>query len=166
MFHTGYIRGDITPIGYTASGVPVGLGGVLRMHPGEHWRIGGEGYVSVLRQLGNGSYVKTGWGGILGDFYWTFGKTILFAELTIGGGTITDYLMMEAPESEWKPVGEAYFHKQPFFSLTPSVGCEFIITKTFHLTVKTDCLFGFGRNLYFPTGPRFFFGFIFYHGIR
>lgn len=65
MLHTGYISGDIGQLKHTASGMPLGVGGVARVHLREHWRIGAEGYVSVLRQLNNGSYIKYGWGGLL-----------------------------------------------------------------------------------------------------
>ena len=41
----------------------VGIGGVIRLHFGENFRVGSEGYVSTLTQLDNGSYLKYGWGG-------------------------------------------------------------------------------------------------------
>lgn len=52
----------------------VGIGGVIRLHFGEHFRVGSEGYVSTLSQLDDGSYLKYGWGGILADFYSDFGR--------------------------------------------------------------------------------------------
>ena len=36
----GYLWGNIAPLGYSASGVPVTLGGVGRVHLGEHWLLG------------------------------------------------------------------------------------------------------------------------------
>jgi len=163
MLHAGYLSGDIAPLGYKASGVPFGIGGVARYHLGSHWRVGAEGYVSTLKQMDNGSYVKYGWGGVLGDFYWILGKLMPFAGLTLGGGAVTDFLMMEGPEEEWQPVKEAYYHKQGFFAVDPFVGCDFIVSKGFHLTLKLDFLSGFGKDLQMPTGPRLYFGFIFYH---
>lgn len=45
--------------------MPFGIGGVIRVHLGDHWRVGSEGYVSTIKQANNGSYVKYGWGGLL-----------------------------------------------------------------------------------------------------
>ena len=36
MLHTGYISGNIGQLGHTASGMPLGIGGVARMHLREH----------------------------------------------------------------------------------------------------------------------------------
>ena len=69
MVHTGYLSGKLDAIGYEAKGAPKGIGGVIRFHLGEHFRVGSEGYVSTLGQLGNGSYLKYGWGGLLADVY-------------------------------------------------------------------------------------------------
>ena len=61
MVHTGYLSGNLDAIGYKAQGAPMGIGGVIRLHLGDHFRIGSEGYVSTLSQRGNGSYLKCGW---------------------------------------------------------------------------------------------------------
>ena len=76
MVHTGYLKGNFQQLEHPVSGMPFGIGGVIRAHLGNHWRIGGEGYVSTLKQSGNGSYVKYGWGGLLGDFYWVIGRFV------------------------------------------------------------------------------------------
>ena len=68
MVHTGFLTGNLNAIDYTAKGAPMGIGGVIRLHLGDHFRIGSEGYVSTLSQRGNGSYLKYGWGGLLADF--------------------------------------------------------------------------------------------------
>ena len=60
MVHTGYLSGQLDAIGYEAKGAPLGIGGVIRLHLGEHFRVGGEGYVSTLSQRSNGSYLKYG----------------------------------------------------------------------------------------------------------
>ena len=64
MVHTGFLSGSLDAIGYYAKGAPLGIGGVIRLHIGEHFRVGSEGYVSTLNQRGNGSYLKYGWGGL------------------------------------------------------------------------------------------------------
>lgn len=74
MLHTGFVKGEFPQLAHTVSGMPFGIGGVIRVHLGEHWRVGSEGYVSTLQQANNGSYVKYGWGGLLGDFYWQLGR--------------------------------------------------------------------------------------------
>jgi len=163
MLHTGFLSGNIAPLGYKASGMPFGVGGVARYHLGKHWRIGAEGYVSTLRQMGNGSYVKYGWGGLLGDFYWTLGKFMPYAGLTLGGGATTDFLIMKESDKEWTPVQEAYYHKQGFFAIDPFIGCDYILSSAIHLTLKMDFLSGIGKELQMPAGPRLYFGIIFYH---
>lgn len=163
MLHTGFLSGQIAPLGYKASGMPFGVGGVARYHLGEHWRVGAEGYVSTLHQMGNGSYIKYGWGGLLGDFHWAFDKVMPYIGLTLGGGATTDFLIMEGPQEEWGPVGEAYYHKQGFFAIDPFVGCDYILSTTVHLTLKVDFLSGLGKDLQMPRGPRIYFGIIFYH---
>ena len=47
MLHTGYLDGQLPQVGYRTKGAPFGLGGTLRLHLGQHWMIGGEGYVST-----------------------------------------------------------------------------------------------------------------------
>jgi len=163
MLHTGFLSGNIDPLGYKASGMPIGVGGVVRYHLGKHWRIGAEGYVSTLSQMGNGSYVKYGWGGLLGDFSWTLGKFMPYAGLTLGGGATTDLLIMKESEEEWKPVQETYYHKQGFFAIDPFIGCDYILSSAVHLTLKVDFLAGIGNELQMPIGPRLYFGIIFYH---
>ena len=55
MLHSGYISGNLDGIGYKAKGAPKGIGGVIRMHLGDHFRVGTEGYVSTVDQRCNGS---------------------------------------------------------------------------------------------------------------
>jgi len=161
--HTGFISGNIEPIGFSASGMPFGVGGILHYHISDHFRIGGEGHVSTLRQMGNGSYIRYGWGGILGDFRWTFGKFAPYAGLTIGGGANTDLIMFEPPSAEWGEIGKSYFRHKGFFFVDPFVGCDYALTKIIHLTLKMDFLIPVGNDLQMPVGPRMYFGILFYH---
>lgn len=164
MLHTGYLNGTIAPLGnYRAQGAPMGIGGVARIHLGEHLRVGGEGYISTLSQLDNGSYIECGWGGVLADFYWIFGRFQPYAGLTIGGGALTHNLMFESPTMDWKPVGNTVFQKQGFMAIDPFVGCDYILTKALHLTLKLDYLCAIGQAApTMPTGPRIYFGILFY----
>ncbi|MBQ9661201.1 MAG: hypothetical protein IJV37_08115 [Bacteroidales bacterium] len=163
MLHTGYLSGTLDAIGYEAKGAPTGIGGAIRLHLGEHFRVGGEGYISTLNQRGNGSYLKYGWGGLLADVYTVLGRFQPYAGLTLGGGAMTSLLMMETPSSAWAPVDGTYYHKQGFMALDPFVGCDFIVSGPMHLTIKVDYLCALSRSTLLPHGPRVYFGFLFYH---
>lgn len=164
MVHAGYQTGTIVPLDYQAQGATFGLGGVIRIHLGEHWMLGTEGYMSVMSQLKNGSYIKWGWGGILGEFYWAFKRVMPYVGLTLGGGSLTTFLMFDGNSGDWENERDAIFHKERFFAADPFIGCDFIVTKSMHLTLKADWLSGIGKTgLLKPYGPRFYFGFIFYH---
>lgn len=163
MIHTGYLRGTIQPLGYEASGAPFGIGGVARVHLWDHFRVGGEGYLSVLPQKGNGSYYQAGWGGLVVDGYWTLGWWMPYIGLTLGGGAATTLLMNETPAEPGAPVNNTIFHRQGFMVIDPFVGCDFIVSPAFHVTLKVDCLHTLvkGRQS-LPMGPRVYLGFLFY----
>lgn len=163
MLHTGYIGGNFPNLGRNVSGAPFGIGGVIRMHLGEHWRIGTEGYVSTLKQFHNGSYVKYGWGGILGDFHWRLGRFIPYAGLTVGGGVNTNLLIKGEKPGDWQPLEDTYYNRKGFFALDPFVGCDYVVSEAFHLTLKADWLNCICKGDRIPSGPRVYVGFIFYH---
>ena len=162
MLHTGYLSGSLDAVGYEVKGAPVGIGGVARLHIGSHFRIGGEGYISTLKQLGNGSYLKYGWGGLLADFFTVLGRFQPYAGLTLGGGAMTTLLMMEEPTSAWAPIDGTRYHKQGFMAIDPFVGCDFIVSGPMHLTLKVDYLCALSDSKLLPHGPRIYFGFLFY----
>ena len=163
MVHTGFLQGNLDAIGYKAKGMPIGIGGAIRLHLGNHFRIGGEGYVSRLNQRGNGSYLKYGWGGILADFYTVVGRFQPYVGITLGGGRMTTLLMMETPDSPWAPIDGTRYHKQGFMAIDPFVGCDFIVSRPMHLTLKVDYLCALSESKLLPHGPRIYFGFQFYH---
>ena len=163
MVHTGYLSGNLDAIGYQAKGAPMGIGGVIHLHLGDHFRIGSEGYMSTLRQRSNGSYLKYGWGGILADYYTVLGRFQPFAGLTLGGGAMTTLLMFEEPASAWSPINGTRYHKQSFLAIDPFIGCDFIISGPMHLTLKLDYLCALSESKLLPHGPRIYFGFLFYH---
>lgn len=163
MLHTGYLDGRLPQVGYRAKGAPFGIGGAIRLHLGQHWMIGGEGYVSTLRQLHNGSYIRYGWGGVLGAFYWSFPHVAPYAGLTVGGGGRTAFLMFDGNSKDWQAENTVYFHKQSFCAVTPFIGCDFIATSFLHITVKADWLCPIAHGgLLAPNGPRFYVGVLFY----
>ena len=163
MIHSGYLSGNLDAIGYQAKGAPMGIGGVIRLHLGEHVRIGSEGYVSTLSQRGNGSYLKYGWGGLLADFYTVMGRFQPYAGLTLGGGAMTTLLMFEEPTSAWDPVDGTRYHKRGFMAIDPFVGCDFIVAGPMHMTLKVDYLCAVSDSKVLPHGPRVYIGFLFYH---
>ena len=163
MVHSGYLSGNLDAINYQAKGAPLGIGGVIRLHLGEHFRLGSEGYVSTLSQLDNGSYLKYGWGGLLADVYTVIGRFQPYAGLSLGGGSMTSLLMMEAPSSDWAPIDGTYYHKQGFMAVDPFVGCDFIVSGPMHLTLKLDYLCALSQSGLLPHGPRVYVGFLFYH---
>ena len=163
MVHTGYLQGNLDAIGYKAKGMPMGIGGVARLHLGEYFRLGGEGYISTLSQRDNGSYLKYGWGGLLADFYTVMGKFQPYAGLTLGGGAMTTLLMMEEQASPWAPIDGTHYHKQGFIAIDPFIGCDFIVSGPMHLTLKVDYLCALNDSRLLPHGPRIYFGFLFYH---
>jgi len=163
MVHTGYLSGKMDAIGYEAKGAPMGIGGVIRLHLGNCFRIGSEGYVSTLGQLDNGSYLKYGWGGLLADVYKVMGRFQPYAGLTLGGGAMTTLLMMENPASEWAPIDGTRYHEQGFIAVDPFAGCDLIVSGPMHLTLKVDYLCAWNRSKLLPRGPRVYFGFLFYH---
>jgi hypothetical protein len=163
MIHTGYLSGSLDAIGYEAKGAPTGIGGVIRLHLGEHFRFGTEGYVSTLSQRDNGSYLKYGWGGFLADFYAVLGRFQPYAGVTLGGGAMTSLLMFEKPATAWAPIDGTRYHKQGFMAVDPFVGCDFIVSGPMHLTLKVDYLCALSDAKLLPQGPRAYFGFLFYH---
>lgn len=164
MIHTGYISGCDNPYGYTPSGAPFGIGGVVKLHTGRYMRTGFEGYFSKLAVMGNGSFNKVFWTGVLCDRYWKKGKFYPYAGLTLGGGSKTAWYMFDGDSSDWLPETQAVFHREPFFAAAPFVGTEYAVGKALRLTVKADWLLAInGGGICRPTGPRLYFGFIFTH---
>ena len=163
MIHTGYLSGNLDAIGYRAQGAPMGIGGVIRLHLGNHFRVGGEGYLSTLNQRRNGSYLKYGWGGLLADVYTVLGRFQPYAGLTLGGGALTTLLMFEEPSSAWALIDDTRYHKQGFMAIDPFLGCDFIVSGPMHLTLKLDYLCALNASKLLPHGPRIYIGFLFYH---
>lgn len=181
MLHTGYLYGGFPQIGYPVSGAAVGIGGLIKIRLGNHWRVGTEGYASTLPQLKNGSYSRFGWGGLLGDFYWTFGRFSPYVGLTIGGGVNSNLIILDPSRTAnpWSPLENSYFNRRGFFAIAPFVGCDFAVTDFFHLSLKADWLNCVTPSApvapgspstqvssaqpAIPTGPRFYIGFIFCH---
>ena len=162
MVHTGYLNGNIKALDYDAKGPTFGLGGVLRFHFGKHFRVGGEGYVSTMRQMGNGSYIRTSWGGLIVDAYWRFGRWQPYVGFTVGGGKTSTLLIFDGSADNWTPESHAVLHNESFFFVNPNIGVEFALTQAIHLTLKVDRIFPLSPTE-MPTGARFYLGILFGH---
>ena len=162
MVHTGYLHGNIKALDYDAKSFTFGLGGVLRFHFGKHFRVGGEGYVSTMRQMGNGSYIRTSWGGLIADAYWRFGRWQPYVGLTVGGGKTSTLLLFEGSADDWASEPHAVLHNESFFFVNPNIGVEFALTKAIHLTLKADRIVPLSPTE-MPTGIRFYLGVLLGH---
>lgn len=172
MIHSGWITGS-QKIGegvYDAKGMVYGIGGAIRFHAGNHFRFGMEGYVSNLPQTkepmaSSGSYLKASWGGLLVDGCYPIGRFTPYAGVTVlAGGHRT---LLYQGEDTGTIQGTAYLNKGLFVGFDPFVGCDYAVTDAFRLTLKVDCLQGWGvgksAGTRLPVGPRVFFGFMFCH---
>lgn len=164
LLHTGYLEGVISEAGFDAKGPTFGIGGVLRVGIGKHLRVGTEGYMSTAGRLGNGSYIKYGWGGLLMDCNWECGRFYPYAGVTVGGGGRTVFLMRDGNGHDWQKEPDAVLNKCTFLAVSPFIGCEYSFGKAFRLNLKMDWLNAIsGGNLLSPSGPRLYFGFVFCH---
>lgn len=162
MFHTGLMKADFASPDFHNQGASFGMGGTLRFHLGNHVRIGGEGFVSTMKHMGNGSYSRTGWGGVLADAYWTFGRWMPFAGVAAGGGTCSTLLVFEGSDDDWAAEPNAVLHNESFFFVSPNIGVEFALTQAVHLTLRVDRLMP-TKKTEMPLGWRFYLGFVFAH---
>lgn len=134
----------------------------MRFHVGEHIRLGGEGFVSTLNLLDNGSYVRIGWGGAVADMRWRWGRWQPFVGCTLGGGTATTLLMFDGTTDDWASEPDVVMHRESFVLADPHVGLEYALTERIHLTSRLSWLAPL-KSVDVPTGPRLFLGFVFAH---
>ena len=172
MLHAGWVTGTqhVGTTTYRADGLTRGIGGALRFHVGDYFRFGTEGFTSNLPQKNrpladSGSYLKASWGGLLVDGCYPVGRFTPYAGVTVvAGGHRT--LLYEGVDTGAVP-GTAYLRKGMFVGFDPFIGCDFALDHRIHLTLKIDCLQGFGvgksAGVRLPVGPRVFFGFMFCH---
>ena len=178
MVHAGYLFGQnagaVLPSGENISpqGLTYGLGGSMRVHLMKHLRIGCEGFSSTMKSgatdkngiLQSGSYVRTGWGGILADACWRLDKVWPYIGGSVGGGAMRSLYIVEGSEDDWTAEQTAVFHKQSFGYVNPYVGIDYCITKRIHATFRLDWMLAFAqKQLVLPTGPRLYIGILFCH---
>lgn len=179
MGHASYLFGvnpeaPKTPEGVLCSpqGGSFGLGGALRVHLWKHLRVGGEGFVSTMNSgatnmkhiLQEGSYIRTGWGGLIVDACWRKEKVWPYIGGSIGGGAMRSLYVLEGNQDDWVAEEVAWLHKTSFFYVNPYVGVDWCITQKVHMTFRADWLLALNKgDLVMPTGPRLLIGFMFCH---
>lgn len=170
MVHTGYLfGGDITltdGLGnyrQKLSGAPTGIGGAARVHLGKHLRVGGEGYVTTLKYGKHDSYATIGWGGVLADCIWRFGRWAPYVGTSFGGGSMKNLTLTSPTPLDDRMEERSSFRKFGFLTLVPFAGVEFTMTDKIRLSMKADWMCNLtNRQPDFVTGPRIYIGFAFY----
>ena len=162
MVHSGYLSATLPVRSFEASGVPFGIGGTMRFHVGSHVRLGGEGFVSTLNLLENGSYVRIGWGGAVAEIRWRLGRWHPFFGCTLGRGSATTLLMFDGATDDWASEPDVVLHSESFMLADPHIGLEYALTERILLTSRISWLAPL-KNSDVPTGPRLFLGFVFAH---
>ena len=179
MGHVSYLFGVNNDAPKTSEGVlcspqggSFGLGGALRVHLWKHLRVGGEGFVSTMNSgttdmkhiLQEGSYVRTGWGGLLVDACWRKEKIWPYIGGSIGGGAMRSLYVLEGSQEDWVAEDAAWLHKTSFFYINPYVGVDWCMTQKVHMTFRVDWMMALSSgDLLMPTGPRLLVGFMFCH---
>lgn len=178
MVHVGGLFGEnpkaISPIGESVSmqGLTYGIGGALRINIKKHLRVGCEGFVSTMGSgfsnqhdvLANGSYVRTGWGGISADACWRGDEVWTYVGGTVGGGATHSLMVIDGNQNDWEPESSAMLNKQGFMFMSPYVGVDWCFTRRIHLTFRVNWMLAFAqKSLLLPTGPRLYVGFMFCH---
>ena len=192
MGHVGYLFGQ--PAGATLStgenispqGMTCGLGGSMRVNLMKHLRVGCEGFSSTVKSgvtdqcdfLQKGSYIRTGWGGIIADACWRLEKVWPYIGGSVGGGAMRTLSIVEGNQDDWAPEQTAILHKQGFGYINPYVGMDYCITKRIHATFRLDWMLAFASqqkerqalsddshspSIVLPTGPRLYIGIMFCH---
>lgn len=161
MLHLGYVYHTELPElgGHTVSALTKGIGGTIKIKFGNHLRVGTEGYVSTANILKNGSYVQSGWGGLLIDTPFKFDRWLIFLGATIGGGSFKAVYMFEGNTDDWKPEERAVYRKSSYGMVAPFFGVEYSLTKVISLIIKCDYMIPYGSGRYgVPAGPRAYIG--------
>ena len=179
MGHAGYLFGENADAPKADDGLicspqggTFGLGGALRVHLWKHFRVGGEGFVSTMNSgttnmkyvLQEGSYIRTGWGGVLMDACWRKEKVWPYIGGSVGGGAMRSLYVLDGSQDDWIAENKAYLHKQSFFYVNPYVGMDWCMTQKVHMTFRVDWMVALhAGEVVLPTGPRLLVGFMFCH---
>ncbi len=167
MLHAGYADcGSINVGGVSQrmAGLPVGIGGALKVRFGDHLRVGTEGYTSSLGYGDYGSSLSIGWGGLLVDMVWQMGRFAPYAGVTIGGGAVENLTLTSDPKMDTLPELNTSYRKYGVGVVVPFAGVEYGLTERMSLTFKADYMLPLGTSESdFPSGVRCYVGFMFNH---
>jgi hypothetical protein len=179
MGHAGYLFGVNEDAPSTSAGVlcspqggTFGLGGALRVHLWKHLRVGGEGFVSTMNSgttdlknvLQDGSYIRTGWGGLVMDACWREEKVWPYIGASVGGGAMRSLYVLDGNQDDWQAENSAFLHKTSFLYFNPYMGLDWCMTQKVHMTFRVDWMMAMHKgDLLLPTGPRLLIGFMFCH---
>ena len=178
MGHVGYLFGQPTaavlPSGESIAmqGMTYGLGGSMRVNLMKHLRVGCEGFSSNVKSgvtdqrdfLQKGSYIRTGWGGLIADACWRLEKVWPYIGGSVGGGAMRTLAVVEGSQDDWQTESTVVLHKQGFGYVNPYVGMDYCITRRIHATFRLDWMLAFAdKQLVLPTGPRLYVGIMFCH---
>ncbi len=173
MLHTGYVFGGVSTPQHAGTvvatekmqGLPMGIGGAIRLNFGKYLRVGTEGYSTTLYYGQKGSYATIGWGGLLADCAFTKDRHAFFVGATVGGGAFRNLTLTEPMHHDWEVENNVSYRKYAFMAVTPFVGYEWAMTQKIHLALKLDYLLNVSNpQPDFITGPRLYIGFMFCRG--
>ena len=178
MGHVGYLFGHpaaaVLPSGESIAmqGMTYGLGGSMRVNLMKYLRVGCEGFSSNVKSgvtdqrdfLQKGSYIRTGWGGLIADACWRLEKVWPYIGGSVGGGAMRTLAVVEGSQDDWQTESTVVLHKQGFGYVNPYVGMDYCITRRIHATFRLDWMLAFAdKQLVLPTGPRLYVGIMFCH---
>jgi len=167
MVHTGYMKSAVFLVKDTEEqmhnkqieGMPFGMGGALKFQFGKHFRVGMEGYMTKIVYEKRGSIFRQGWGGVLADGLWKFGKWTPFVGVCFGGGQVTNLLFLTTSSDSYIADAKVAYQQYPVFLFNPSLGIEFSITPKLTLVFKTEYQVSLKkREPDQPNAVRFYFG--------
>ncbi|MDD4848100.1 MAG: hypothetical protein PHR53_04980 [Bacteroidales bacterium] len=171
MLHSGYLFGGTSSVQSTTgkllgsqnmAGMPWGIGGCLRFHFGNHFRMGMEGHSTTLNYAETGSFFSLGWGGFLFDGYWTHHHWTFFGGGTIGGGRVQNLTLLESTPLDEIAENHSSYRTYGVMLITPFLGIEYAITPKIHLIAKADYLINvLHRQPDFVQGIRCYVGIVF-----
>ena len=173
MLHSGYVSGGkitlnnaegTAPASEEIKGMPFGIGGAIRFHFGDHWRIGSEGYSTTLNYGNYHSNASIGWGGALVDYLFGHGDLRPFSGITLGGGSVKNLTLLQETPVDLITEQAVSYRKYSFMAFCPFIGLEYTLTERVHIIGKIDYLMNLSNPQDdFVRGPRIYIGFMFYH---
>ena len=142
----------------------MGIGGALKICFGNHLRVGTEGYTSALGYGEYGSSLSIGWGGLLVDWCWQWGRLKPYVGATIGGGVVENLTLTTHPQEDLVPEENISYRHYGVGVVVPFAGVEWPLTDRMSVTVKADRITSLGAaDFDFPSGVRCYVGFMFNH---